>query len=236
MAEEIVAEPEGKLQPVQEGVVGRRQAVPEDPLRVLEALGLGLLQVELDPVAEERGVAAEPDPALGHVVATGEGAQPDVVVPQQIDRGEAGQRCGQQMLDHPPALEAAVDIVAEIDHHLLQALAGRSGIGADLPLDRLQEVDPAVDVADAVDANSDREPRRVAIHQWSGGSGFPSTLEQALQHRQVVSRVPKQQVTLAPGRPGCLLHAGDICAGTGPVTTRPGGSAAHPVVTCDPGL
>ena len=89
MAEEIVAEAEGEARVVQEGRMLGGKPLAAAGSRRLEALGLGLAQVELDAVAEQRGVAAEADPAGRLVrvdrVAAGELAQPEVVVAQQQD-------------------------------------------------------------------------------------------------------------------------------------------------------
>ena len=63
MAEEVVAEAEGEVEPVEQLGMGGGEAVPDLPLRGCEPFRLGLAQVELDAVAEQGRVATVAHPA-----------------------------------------------------------------------------------------------------------------------------------------------------------------------------
>src|SRR6185437_2646828 len=106
------------------------------------------------PGRADRGVLEEAQHAL-------------LVVPLEINALEAGQLVVEQELDHRPRFVAAIDIVAEIDHHVARRLAP-VGILMDEAAKPVQQVDAAMDVADGIDAAAGRRLRHDSL-AWPGG-------------------------------------------------------------------
>ena len=86
-----------------------------------------------------------------------------------------------QEIDHPSAVQPAVDVVAEVDHHLVGARREQSRVLGDQAMHLLQQVDTTVDVADRVDAYAGRHPRRLACHDGGGREFVRPAAEQAAQ-------------------------------------------------------
>ena len=141
--------------------------------RRVEALGLGLAQVELDAVAEQGGVAAEAHPArrllgVDHARPPANSRSQRSWLPSSMDLRRAVAAVGQQMVEHLAALEAAVDADrpdARSARRWPRPCSRRSASISSSIAE--QQVEPAVQVADGVDAHAARHRRRPARQPWA---------------------------------------------------------------------
>ena len=109
-------------------------------------------------------------------------AHPGVVVAQQMDPHHAVDGRLDEMIQYFPAVKSAIHVVAEVHDDASQAMARRP-IGLDQPLDRNQQVDSTMDVADDVGAHAARQRCRTAFDcRHAGRWHRAAALEKALQH------------------------------------------------------
>src|SRR6266851_6428992 len=184
MGEEIVALPVGERQALHEAAMALRQ-----PLRQV-ALGACQLARVHRHVGRAHAIAAQ---GLGATVKQPgrpdggifeEAQQALLMIALEVNALEARQRLVEQQVDHRRRLVAAIDIVAEIDHHIARRLAA-VGILMDEPMQLAQQVGTAVDVADGVNAAvrrrlwhhrlavRDPAPRTTGVHGRKYGAGRP---------------------------------------------------------------
>jgi hypothetical protein len=86
------------------------------------------------------------------------------------------------VVEHLPAVEAAIDVVAEVDQQVLAGLRLRLGIFDDPRFQLAQQIDTPVDVANRIYPHAFGHARRAPIDLWRFVAGFARrTLEKALE-------------------------------------------------------
>ena len=108
-------------------------------------------------------------------------SQPSVVVAEQMHRLTVRRSIPDQEIDHPSAVQPAVDVIAEVDHDLVGAGSEQSCVLGDEAMDLLQQVDTTVDVTNRVYAYARRHPRRLARYEGGGRKFVRPPPEQAAQ-------------------------------------------------------
>src|SRR5208282_414612 len=143
------------LEPAQEREVPLRQIAAELLAQMADAREVGPPLQRTHAVAVERRPAAVHEPARPRLRLLKEAEHEFLVVPHEVDALEALERRVEQEVDHLARLQAAVDIVAEIDD--ASSLDGTlAGVLSELEVKRLEKVGAAVDIADRVDARARR--------------------------------------------------------------------------------
>ena len=125
------------------------QAAPK-PRRI----GLRLEQVRgLDAIAFQGPPAAVEQPTLDSLAGLDEVEQHRLVVALQMNAFEAGQRRADQRPDDATSVRAAVQVIAEIDDDPTVRWAA-AAVYEDSVANRLQQVRPAVNVADGINPHA----------------------------------------------------------------------------------
>jgi hypothetical protein len=103
------------------------------------------------------------------------------VIAEQVHRLAVRQPIPDQEIDHLSAVQPTIDVIAEVDYHLVGAWRQQSRVIRDQAMHLLQQVDATVDVAHGVYAHARRHPRRLACRERCGGKFVRPSAEQAAQ-------------------------------------------------------
>ena len=101
------------------------------------------------------------------------------MVAREVDRGEARQGLVDQHVEDLAAGRAAVDVIAEI-HDPLVERRRLGGVGADAAAQRPQQIGPAVDIADRIDAaiGGGAVPAMASLHAAGSLGRVPTAFSQ----------------------------------------------------------
>ena len=173
MDEDIVADDDHVLEPVQEDFVLRGDAIAHRLVQfvVIHSIVIG----RIDAVAHDRLTSADPAEHAQRLGLALQRFEEDLfVIAEQEARVRPVQRQTTQRLDHGGGGGAAIDEVAQEDQRRLRRTA-RGVIGRDIDKQLVEQVRAAVNVADGIDAFAG------GYEGSRNGRGTPC-IEQLLEH------------------------------------------------------